>query len=156
MPVLCEIKLLSLISYLAYRFNTTGYDPNTVCEYHFLVKNTTIVNITFNKIHLEDEWDGIVSTNFSHCKNATRRKHKDYIELKIKSETGESNVFCGRPFGKVHRVVNGKDLPIRANGERELVITFWSNSSKSGKGFTGHLVQQGQPSKEPRHVDAST
>jgi hypothetical protein len=112
------------------------------------MKNATTVNITFSEIHLEDEWDGIVSTNFSHCKHAIHRKHKDYIKLNVKFETGESHVFCGRTLEKVHRVVQSEDLPVTANGERELVITFWSDSSMSGRGFTGYLVKQEQPSEE--------
>jgi hypothetical protein len=129
-------------------FNRTSYDHNTVCEYHFIIENTTTVNITFNKIHLEEERNRILSTNFSHCNDAIDKKHKDYIELNVKFDSGQSHVFCGRPEGKIYRVVEGEDLPLTTNGQRELVITFWSDSSMSGRGFTGYLVKQEQPSEE--------
>jgi hypothetical protein len=126
------------------RFGKRGYDKNTVCEYHFVVKKVAFV--TFEKIHLDKPHGRL--TNVNDCKKAAHAhgKHRDYIEMNVKFDSGYSHVFCGQPNRKIYRKIRDKDLPKKqGQQEKELVITFWSDASQTGEGFLGYFISRTEP-----------
>ena len=128
------------------RFGKKGYDKNTVCEYHFIVKK--VAYVTFKKIHLDEPHGRLASV--SECKKAAHEdgKHRDYIEMNVRFGSGYSHVFCGQPNRKIHRKIRDKDLPQKeGQQERELIITFWSDASQTGKGFLGYFISRTDPKK---------
>ncbi|XP_062507379.1 uncharacterized protein LOC134183827 [Corticium candelabrum] len=124
------------------KYGKEGYAVNTVCEYHFIVESVGVLK--FRTIHLDQP----ISTNFEssdECKRAAHpeRRDRDYIELNVEFANGQSNVFCGRPNRHIYRVIESKDLP-EVNGQRELVITFWSDGSQTENGFYGYYYNKKQ------------
>ena len=124
-----------------YRYRKYGrqrYAENTVCEYHFIVDRVGVLQ--FHKIHLDQpvsESDALVS--YDECDKATHaeRRDRDYIKLNVNFASGRSNVFCGQQSRHVKRLIRSQDLP-EVNGQRELIITFWSDGSQTGNGFYGY------------------
>ena len=133
-------------------FGRSGYPPNTICEYHFIIRK--ISKVYFSKIHLDvgpnDPATGI--GNFRECKRVSESsfKSRDFISL---NTVHSSRVFCGRPSRSVNRKVKQQKLQ---SNNRELIITFWSDASYSGDGFDGYFVDLRQrPPRGYRPADAS-
>ena len=127
------------------KYGKEGYAENIVCEYHFIVKSVGVLK--FHKIHLDQPLSTKFGNfeSFNECKQAAHpeRRDRDYIELNVEFANGKSNVFCGRPNRHIHRLIKSMDLPV-VNGQRELVITFWSDSSQTGNGFYGYYYDKKQ------------